>query len=104
MKVLAVKKQGGGKLANIEMTDKDGISQVQLQTFGPNPKTKLTTVQVAKSNKGEPRHVELFTSLVVKPILDRLLKGETLKRLQKSFFTDPSQTNDNKEDCGLREQ
>ena len=85
LRVVATKKQGDGKLTSIELTDKEGIGQVQLQTFGPNPKTRQTTVQISKSSKGELRHVEVFVSLVVKPILDRLIKGETLKELQKSF-------------------
>ena len=44
--------------------------------------------------------MDIFASLIAKPILDRLLKGDTLKEVQKSFFTEPTNANVAKQDEG----
>ena len=82
-----VVKKDGGRLADIEITDYEGSGHVQFQTFGTNKKTKMTTVQVDKSKKGEVKHVQILATKVVKPILDQLLNGSSLKNLMKSFFS-----------------
>ena len=83
LKVLDVTKQGGGTLTNIEITDKEGIGQVKVHNWGPKKKTRRMTVQVSKSCKGEFRHVEVLAVKVVKPLLDKLLNGESVKSLIK---------------------
>ena len=46
----------------------------------------MTTVQIDKSSKGDLRHVEILKNTVVKPLLDKLLNGQTVKAIEKSFF------------------
>ena len=86
------KKKGGGKQADIVLTDDEGSGQVQFQTFGPSKKSRGMTTQVVKSSKGDIRHVGLFVNNLIKPILDRLLTGESVTSINKTFFKD-----DNKE-------
>ena len=76
-------------MAHIEIKDKEGTGQVKLQTWGPNTKKKIVTIQIIKSNKGEIRHVDILASKIVKPLLDKLLNGETVKNLAKTFFEEP---------------
>ena len=49
----------------------------------------MATIQVIKSNKGEIRHVNILASKIVKPLLDKLLNGETINKLAKTFFEEP---------------
>ena len=44
------------------------------------------TIQITKSSKGEMRHVEILAKEFIKPLIDRLLKGEIARKLTKSFF------------------
>ena len=53
-----------------------------------NKSSKYTTIQIDKSSNGELRHVELLATKVIKPMLDKLLVGETVKHLTKSLFND----------------
>ena len=86
IRVLDVRKKGVGKLAEIEITDREGAGLVQLQYMGPNKGNKFVTVQITKSSKGDIRHVQILANEVIKPLLDGLLKGETVRKLNKSFF------------------
>ena len=86
IRVLDVRKKGLGKLAEIEITDREGAGLVQLQYLGPNKGNKFVTVQITKSSKDDIRHVQILANEVIKPLLDKLLKGETVKKLNKSFF------------------
>ena len=90
LRVLDVEKEGaGGKLAHIEITDKEGKGQAKLTTWSPNTRNKMATIQVGKSNKGQLRHVDILATKVVRPLLDKLMNGETVKNLAKTFFKDP---------------
>ena len=82
-------------MAHIEIKDKEGTGQVKLQTWGPNTKKKMATIQVIKSNKGDIRHVNILASKIVKPLLDKLLNGETINKLAKTFFEEPKTRNQN---------
>ena len=86
IKVLEVTKNGGGKLAKIKITDEEGTGEVQMQTFGPKKRTKEVTVQIAKSSNGELHHVELLATKIIKPLLDKLLEGGSVKNLVNTFF------------------
>ena len=44
IRVLDAKKQGGGKLTTIELSDNDGVGEVQLRMWGPNKRTKEVTI------------------------------------------------------------
>ena len=90
LRTLEVKKKREGKLSHIEITDEEGAGEVKLQIWGPNKKNKMVTVQVSKSSNGQVKHVDILTNKVVKPLLDKLLRGATIKELDKSFFTNPS--------------
>ena len=79
IRVLDVKIEDTSKVAEIQITDKEGAGQVKLTTWDPNKRTKMVPIQISKSNKGEVRHVELLATQVVKPLLDKLLNGETVK-------------------------
>ena len=88
LKVLNVvdRADGGGSLSQIEITDAEGTGHAQFQIFGPNKKTKKVTIQISKSSKGELRHAKVLAEKVVKPLLDKLLNGATIRNLMKSFF------------------
>ena len=88
IKVMDVTKVEGGKLAIVSVTDQEGTGKVQLHTWGPNKKTREMTVQIDKSSQGDVRFVEIFATKVVRPLLERLLKGETVKVINKSFLKD----------------
>ena len=87
LRTLEVKNKREGKLSNIEITDEEGAGKVKLQIWGPNKKNKMVTVQVSKSSNSQVKHVDILTNKVVKP---KLLRGATIKELDKSFFTNPS--------------
>ena len=85
-----VKKEDNSKVAEIQITDKEGVGQAKLTTCDPNKRTKIMTIQISKLNKGELRHVEILATQIVKPLLDKLLNGDTVKNLIKIFFKDPN--------------
>ena len=86
-RTLEVQKKDG-KLSHIEITDEEGAGEVKLQIWGPNKRNKMVTVQVSKSSNDEVKHVDILTNKVIKPLLDKLLRGATIKELDKSFFTE----------------
>ena len=59
-----------------------------MHTWGPNKKNKEVTIQVDKSSNGELKHVDILATKVVKPLLDKLLAGETVKNIVKNYFGD----------------
>ena len=86
VRVVNIEKIDRRQLADIEITDNEGSGHVQLCVWGPNKKKKMITIQVAKSGQGEVKHVDILAKQVVKPLLDRLLKGASIKELSQSFF------------------
>ena len=86
VKVVNVVKHDGGENADIEITDEEGSGHVQLQTWKPNKKKRMVTIQVAKSGQGDIKHVNILAKQVVKPLLDKLLNGASIKELSRSFF------------------
>ena len=86
IRVIKVSKQGEARMTDIEITDIEGTGEVHMHTWGPNKRTRKITIGITKSSKGERKHVDIVAKKVVKPLLDRLLKGETTKTLLKTFF------------------
>ena len=77
VKVITVEK----KFTLVQVSDEECQGQVTLTIWGPNKKTKETTVQVNSVKKNDKRCVSLFALGFVKPVLDRVSKGMSLKSL-----------------------
>ena len=88
IKVHKVTKKKECRVSDIEIINEEGSGHVNLRVWNPNKNKKMTTVQIDKSSKGDVNHVQILTTKVVKPVLDKLLKGESVKALSKTFFQD----------------
>ena len=90
-------KQGGGTLAKVHITDDEEMGEAQVHFWAPNKRGKEATVQIDKSSNGDMKHVDMLTSKIVKPFLDKLLAGATVKDIMKVSFKEENKQLEHKQ-------
>ena len=76
-----VKRKGTGTELNIKVTDSEGEGEVKLSFWGPNKKTKETTIQINIKKGNEKRHVKQFAEIFIKENIDKIVNGKGREHL-----------------------
>ena len=73
--VMEVERKGTAIEATVQIEDKDEKGKVLLTFWGPNKKTKETTIQVNTTKGSDKRFVNLFSDKFIKPLIDKVSNG-----------------------------
>ena len=73
--VTNVERKGTATEATIDIEDKNGKGKILLTYWGPNKKTKETTIQVNTTKGSDKRFVNTFSEKFLKPVIDRITNG-----------------------------
>ena len=74
-----VKRKGTGTEVRVKIKDPEGEGEVMLRIWGPNKKTKETTVQINSTKGNDERLVKKFAEVYVKEIIDRDSNGRSVE-------------------------
>ena len=70
-----VERKGTATEATVELEDETGKGKVLLTFWGPNKKTKETTIQVNTTKGTDKKFVNLFADKFVRPVIDKVANG-----------------------------
>ena len=73
--VTDVERKGTATEAIVVIEDKHGKGKILLTYWGPNKKTKETTIQVNTTKGSDKRLVNTFSEQFLKPVIDRITNG-----------------------------
>ena len=73
--VVEVERKGTSIEATVQIEDKGEKGQIRLTFWGPNKKTKETTIQVNTTKGSAKRFVNLFSDIFLKPLIERVSNG-----------------------------
>ena len=76
--VQEVKRKGTGTEVTVNIKDTNGEGEVVLRFWGPNKKTKETTIQINSRKGSEKRFVKLFADNFVKETINKITSGVKL--------------------------
>ena len=82
--VTTVERKGTATEATVEIEDSKGKGKILLTYWGPNKKTKETTIQVNTTKGSDKRLVNTFFDKFLKPVIERINNGVGIGNLFKN--------------------
>ena len=76
-----VKRKGTGTELRIKVADCQGEGEIKLSFWGPNKKTKETTIQINIIKGNDKRFVKLFSEEFIKGSIDKIVNGKVTEQL-----------------------
>ena len=73
--VTNVKRKGTATESTVDIEDTKGKGKILLTYWGPNKKTKETTIQVNTTKGSDKRLVNTFSDKFLKPVIERITNG-----------------------------